>query len=1577
MRNKILFFVISLFFSGNLFCQTQTIHHQANFSTDSPQSMWGANGVNFSLDKTITLFNESWNESFDTGSGGIANIAGFSFGGGLAGGISGVVGSEISLKGFTLGQIDVDYPVDVEVVMNQDQTYDQGDSVSITTSYDVESGYELETMYPSAGEVSWDFYFQMAANASAELCAFSCVSFPIIPSFDTGLQTINLVHISGNGATTGPNDGPGGQLGIWYLGLADIAAPDEDGIRGWPYAKPPAGSNSIDDDDAPWQVHIPVSADGVVAELPDNSFGLSGELSIPYVITEDNLNASTGNIQACGDSTYLVLDLEIFKVLGKILSKLPSPQTQAAGAVLANLSGSEELGVAEVTWNFFSASFDAQIANTQCFDFTPKVYGKYEFPVPVGYTIFNPSGAIVSSGNSSIINIEIGNTFKYKYPCYFDTINIEPTYTIDGIIRNHTYDQVTFNFNISALEFGFEIPAITVIPGFTIPEVCIPIPYPCPTWTKPWKWCTEWVCTPEIVVPPVGFPGWTLGVGPLLDESWPLGSGFSYDWFDDTWSLGGFNPITFSSFSMVANRLDISTSFADVDCYGSNTGSINVVTAAISPAFPYEYSWSNGTVTSLNSQSTNLTGLLAGPYQVTVYDNNGCQMFDGATISEPQELTVSYFSNDISCNGADDGSIDIIASGGTGGYTYTINNQITSSNITNLQPGSYNIVVNDAESCSKSISVTINEPPQLTQSGSVIDVSCKGGNDGEINVDVGGGVLPYTYSWDNPNSSTSEDLVDLSASTYILTITDDNGCISSLPYIVDEPTTHVSLSGSTSNVLCYGDSTGSVDVTTSGGTPGYVYQWSSIIDGVLPFVTEDLNSVPVGTYSLIVTDLKGCIDTLSKIVSGPSAAINSSPVLTNILCKGDLTGVIDPNISGGNSGYSYLWSTNSTQAQISGLQAGDYTLIVTDTNNCVTEFTYQLTEPNSSLSLTINAIDVLCHGDNSGEALIDISGGVGGYTYTWSNGEITKDISSLFSGNYSVTVIDTNSCSISDSIYVDEPVAPLTLSSTVIDVGCYGENTGSINLLINGGSSPYIKQWSNGNSIILSDTINVLSNQYSDSYSAFVTDNNGCTASLTSIINEPSFPLAISGSVNDVNCNGLSDGSIDINVTGGTIDYIYSWTNGSSLEDLSNVSADTYTVTVTDSNNCIATNSFIVEEPSLPLTVLLSKTDVLCHGDTDGQIESLVQGGTQPYTYSWSNSETSQNLTNVPSGIYTLNVTDDNGCSSFTGTTINHPDLLVVSPIVTDASCFGYNDGEIFLSIQGGIQPYYFNWGNENEILLNNSSETLDTLISNDYFIRVRDDNGCINEQIVSVDQPEPLVATAQISDVTCYDGNNGSIDLNISGGTAPYPIIWDDGQTTEDIFNLVEGNYQYTITDSQGCILSDSSYVSQPELIQIGYEIIPTSCIDQKDAAIFVNPYGGTVPYNYSWSNGSLDQNIESLAPGQYDLTIFDYYGCTQSFNFDININEGECLNIPNTFTPNNDNYNDTWIIGNIDLYPEATVKVFNKWGNEVFSSFGLYSPWEGTHRGVSLPSDVYYYVIILQNDEGNEYTGTITIIR
>ncbi len=233
------------------------------------------------------------------------------------------------------------------------------------------------------------------------------------------------------------------------------------------------------------------------------------------------------------------------------------------------------------------------------------------------------------------------------------------------------------------------------------------------------------------------------------------------------------------------------------------------------------------------------------------------------------------------------------------------------------------------------------------------------------------------------------------------------------------------------------------------------------------------------------------------------------------------------------------------------------------------------------------------------------------------------------------------------------------------------------------------------------------------------------------------------------------------------------------------------------------------------------------------------------------------------------------------------------------------------------------------------------------------------------------------VTDVTCYGGNNGAIDLTLTGGTLPYSTVWSDGQTTEDAVNLISGEYTYTVTDAQGCLIFDSVFVAQPDSIDINYEIIPVSCVDQSDASILVGTFGGTPPYTYLWTDGSVEENLEGIAPGDYELLITDNYGCTNTFAFVIEINEKECLIIPNTFTPNGDDYNDTWVIGNIELYPNTVVKIFNKWGNEVYSTEGVYVPWDGTFNGNPMPSEVYYYVIVLNNNEDNQYTGNVIIVR
>jgi gliding motility-associated-like protein len=1581
MRNRLLGIFIALFvFSSNYgFGQiTQNVQHIVNF-TSGNQNMWGPSWSAFTIDQEITLFDVPWNVNYDTGNTFMFSLAGQSFGAAFSGGFSGVIGSKISLEGFTSGHVDVDYPITVDLNMNNDNTYDQGDDVVVQTDYTVNNGYAINSYYPTGGEFRWDLYFQMAANAQATLCFFGCTTFPVIPSFNTGLQTINLATV--NMIPGNPNTG--GDTGAWWLGAAE---PDMwsqgPGIAGWPYSLPPQTSGPYNSANLgshwiPWQCYQAFGPWTVSTPI-----GLEMELDLPYVSNVAGATSLDANddLAACGNDSYFTANLEIFDFLGFILQYSPPPGP-AIGTVLQNLSGSVELGPAEISWNLFSASFQAEIFNSQCFDFYPKVWGRFDFPVPVDYWVTTPAGATVSNGTSSVVNVELGNNLNYEYPCYFEELDITPTYYIDGSVdnfTNHTYDSISFTFEMSAFEFGIEVPSVIVVPEIVIPEICVDIPYPCPTWSNPFKICWTTACTPEIVIPEIAFPGVSESFGPLWSTSIPLGD-ISYDWYNNSWNLAGFSQYTFPAFTMRANALGINITQTDILCHGDATGSISVNQTATSLEGPFSFTWTDPSynISGNGTGSQTINGLTAGPYEVSIIDGNGCQVFQGGTIMEPPTaLGITYTKTDKNCNGGpNDGSIDILVQGGTPGYSYSWSNGATSQDISGLAAGTYSVTVTDANGCTAGATIVITEPNVLGQTAAITDVNCFAGTDGEIAVDTYGGTLPYQFSWDS--GQTSEDITNLTAGTYTLTVTDGNSCQSVAPYVVTQPAAPIALSSVGTVVGCKYDSTGAIDLTVNGGTPGYTFMWSVTGGIVLPYTSEDLTNIPAETYTVLVTDANGCTETIDQIINEPAAPISTSPVLVDILCFGASTGSIDPVIAGGTPGYTYNWSTGATTSTLVNIPSGTYTLTITDANGCSEVYDYTLTQPASPLSITLTGTDILCFGENTGAVQSTVDGGTPGYTYLWNNGATTQNIADLLAGPYDVTVTDANGCVITDNLVLTQPAAPLALSSVITDVDCYGNNTGSIDLTITGGTSPYAQMWYDSGTIILSDTTEDVTNLYADTYTVVVTDNNGCMDTLASVVNEPTAPLAITGIVDDVNCFGMNDGGIDITVTGGTTGYTYLWSNGATTEDATTLVAGTYNVVVTDANGCMETMSFDVDQPVAPLNIVLTPEDVLCNGDLNGSIEADVTGGTLPYSYAWSNGDMNEDLEAVGAGTYTLTVTDAQGCIAFTGATINEPPALVVIPTVTDASCYGYDDGQIVIAVSGGVEPYFFNWGNQNEILLNNPSETITGLIAEDYFIRVRDANGCINEQFITVGEPAPFVATYVVSDVLCNGGSDGSIDATLTGGTLPYTSLWSDGQTTEDAVNLSAGNYGLTVTDAQGCLIEDSVYVDEPEMIQISYTMVPVSCIDQSDADIFVNPYGGTPPYDFMWSTGMIDQNAEDLPPGMYDLTITDDHLCAQTFTFQIEINPDECLDIPNTFTPNGDNYNDTWVIGNIDLYPNATVKVFNKWGNELFSSAGTYEPWDGTHHANPLPSDVYYYIIILGNPEDNQYTGTITIVR
>ncbi len=1567
---KICILLIVLFVSKLSFSQ-QIVTHQCDFESGN-QNMWGPSFSAFSINQTIDLFSFPWNVSGGTGNGGITTILGQSFGAAASFGTSGVIGSNFSLSGFTTGEVAVDYPVEIELDMPTDNTYNQGELVSINTSYEVTSSYALETMYPSVGTAKLDLYFQLAANASLTICAFGCVTVPIIPSFSSPTITLNVFHLSADG--------------IWYLGPACAEAvplaaansgPGDDyeaspGQNIFPFALPAhePGCTMI-----PWQVRY----DFLPLEIPDNPIGIFGELTIPYVETTDALQPVTQFLTASGDSTYVHLGIEIFKLLGAILSEVPGP-VGVVGEVLSNLSGEFTFPApfgtifpASLTYNIMSASFNVYITNKQKFDFKPKIYGKYEFPVPVAFSVFN-GATLVTSGSSAIINAEVGHRIEYFYPCYYADLEITPTYSIIGQFTNRTYDSLNVTFEFSALQFGFSLPAIQITPAITIPEICLNIPYPCPSWSDPFRWCSSRVCTPSFTIPAVAFSGFSFNIGPLLDYTLPIGD-IQYDWYNNTWDLEGFDPCTHPAFHMKARVFSATSTDVYVLCYGGNTGSINVT--EVNGTSPFGYVWTNGALTQ------DLGTLTANSYQVIITDANGCKTAAGGTILEPESaISFVVLTSDKNCNGGvNDGTVDVLTQGGTSPYNYSWSNASTSEDLTALNAGTYNLTVTDNNGCVGLTSATINQPSPLGQTAAILNVDCTNGSDGMIDASPFGGVQPYIYQWTNNVNATvinSEDIINTIAAQHTLLFTDGNGCTNSANYTITQPATLPSLSLLQSTVSCKGGLNGGVNLTPSGGTPGYTFTWVNGATAVLPFVSEDLSNVGADNYSVVMTDANGCSTSGTVAVTEPAAALSQSPVLTQINCFGNTTGAIVPNIAGGTAPYSYAWSNATSGTTLTGVGAGNYSLTVTDNRGCTAVYSYTLTQPNAALALTLTPNTIDCFGNANGQVTSAVSGGTSPYSYLWSNLQTSATIQNLVAGPYSLTVIDSKGCLINAVSIVTQPLAPLSTTNTFTNVSCFAGTNGAIDLSVAGGTFPYTYQWWDGTNQLISTQTQDLSVLDADIYIVKVTDNRNCTIFDTVTISQPLAPIAISSLMNDVNCFAGTDGALDVSVIGGTTPYAYSWSSGQLGEDITNVTSGTYTITVTDFNGCIKAVSYDVTQPQAALSTSIVTDPILCNGFATGSANSTTVGGTSPYTYLWSNGATTPNISNVVSSPYSLTVTDSKGCFTFTGTLIQQPAApLNVVPTIVDASCYDYSDGSISINITGGSQPYSFTWGNNVEIILNNPSETINNVPASDYLIRVRDVNGCMFEQIVTVGEPTPFLSTLTVSDVLCFGGNSGQISSVISGGTIPYGYLWSNGQVTPNATNVSVGLYSLLVTDAQGCRITDTAIVNQPiQLIPV-ITVTPISCIDQTDAEIKVVFAGGIQPYTYLWATGETTNSVANLDAGLYSITVTDAQACTLVVDVLVDPVANECVNPVNTFTPNGDEYNDTWIIENLALYPNAKLQVFNKWGSIVHEQQGVYQPWDGSTKGENLPSDVYYYIIDLYNNEENKYTGSITIIR
>lgn len=996
--------------------------------------------------------------------------------------------------------------------------------------------------------------------------------------------------------------------------------------------------------------------------------------------------------------------------------------------------------------------------------------------------------------------------------------------------------------------------------------------------------------------------------------------------------------------------IDVTFEMTPSLCFGSNEGEIKLEAFGGTPGYNFFWEGPGG----FTSTSPDLFELFGGIYELTVTDTNGCVFTSPVTVTQPEDIEILTESLSIypggwnvSCHDSEDGNIDISASGGSTPYNFIWhgpNNPFFSNDedVNGVSGGTYEVVLIDDNNCIQNHFVTLEAPDSILinldafQFPGGAELSCAGASDGSITSVVSGGTPDYSYNWSGPvgfPGAISENLDYLPEGTYVLEITDINGCISEQAVRIDPPLPlQVSAFSAgyfgSYNISCNGGSDGSIELTINGGVPGYTVNWQ----GPNGYSSTEVNptGLSAGFYCATVTDINGCDEVICITLTEPNELVGTPTAFEfdggwNIDCYGNASGNITTTVSGGTAPYTYSWDGpgffTSNQADLSLIGAGLYCLTITDANGCTFETCIDLTQPDPmNISFAVsdyNGEALTCTGADDASLTAEVSGGTVGYDYQWSgpNGftASTATISNLIAGVYCVTVTDVNNCSETNCFEISEPQPiQITLSSPTYAGGwhidCNGASTGSIAATVIGGVGGYSYQWSGPNGFT-SGSLN-LNNLQAGVYCLEVTDVNGCVEMNCISLTQPD-ALAASPSVLPVACNSEATGSIDLNLSGGTLPYTISWNNGASTEVISNLEAGIYTATIIDANNCVIQEIVEIEQPENLQLTLSSPTfiggyNIDCNGASTGYIGNNVVGGTAPYIYSWSGpngfSSTDSSLTNVPAGTYCLNIIDNNGCEASACITLTEPDELTINiNEIAEILCTNGTDGALQAVVNGGNASYAYSWtGPDGYTAI---SQTISGLSAGVYCVTVTDINGCSTQNCIAIDHPDPIIVELDSPEfaggynINCYQGDDGSISLSASGGTGDFTYFWNgpNGFTasTPNIAGLEAGEYCVVVVDENNCVSEACIVLTEPEALDVA--LTPSihigenniSCFEACDGTLNATVTGGAGPLTYVWTGPdgftASDTALTGLCAGTYVLMTTDANNCVKTDSFTL----------------------------------------------------------------------------------------------
>ncbi len=963
------------------------------------------------------------------------------------------------------------------------------------------------------------------------------------------------------------------------------------------------------------------------------------------------------------------------------------------------------------------------------------------------------------------------------------------------------------------------------------------------------------------------------------------------------------------------------------------------------------------------------------------------------------------------CDNSGTGSINIVPYGTTtlSDYIITLNpGNVNGTNFNNLTAGTYTVNISanpgvggswmkdnieqyvPTRRCNEDFIITITQPIILSAIATNSTSATCGLPNGTVSVSTSGGTGTKTYQW-SAGGATGQTVTGLAAGDYTVTVTDELGCTSTSATTITNSGAITATIGTTTDVFCFGGSTGSTSVSVSNGVPTYTYVWSTGPSSSNASSTNTRTGLAKGDYSVTVTDGNGCTASTNVTINEPAVLSTLPPVTTNAKCD-NADGTAGVNPSGGTTPYSYLWSNGATTQTATSLTANPYTVTVTDNKGCTTS-TAATVGSNS-----IGAINVLsvnsekCFGLSNGNASVIGTGGTGTYAYTWSTAATTPSVTGLTPAIYTVTVSD-GVCSTTTTINITGP-PDLVIGASNTQSNC-GASDGTANVIANGGLGPYSYLWSPGGA-----TGQTATGLVANDYTVTVTDANSCTKSTTTTITSTIGPtVGISGTT-VVSCNGGNTGSITLQPAGGTPSYFYTW-NTNPVQNTNpavSLTAGTYSVIVSDATGCTATTSATITEPSA-ITANTPITQTVCSGQSATLNLPTVSGGTPTYVVTWTPggaTGTSTSVNPTATTTYTATITDSQGCTLTKTALVTVNPLLAVNSLGTQTVCEG-KGASISASATGGSGgPYTYNWEPGTQT---GSNVIVTPTSTTDYTVTVTDNCGSppvTSIVTITVIPPPTVQFTADITNgcaplkVTLTNNTANSLFCLWEFGDGSSSIICADSAhpyTDAGVYSV-----KLTVTDNDGCSssLTDTAMiaVSKP-IADFNISSNPVSIADP--SVIFTDISRDAFAWNWDFGDSTSTTNTSTLQhpahtysdTGKYciKLIIQDSLGCSDSIIKCLTVIPIFTFYVPNAFSPNGDNLNETFLGMGTNI-KKFKMLVFDRWGNMIFVSEDINYGWDGKVRNKSgelVQQDVYVYKIVLSDifDIVHDYIGHVSVVR